>query len=225
MFNRRYTKKYNNKKRGYRTGATLNKTLWTRKKRVNQNLTRNVFWFKETGPLQVQTTGANQGEIFQRYAPSQVATVQAFVRFAYSYEQYKVLKMVVKWIPASVGSEAVNPEIFHRGNICTWIDQPPIEVNPPNGINDVMSRPSCKLHQPRRTMIRWMNRPRGGRFLDWGRIEHTQGGAPGIPQDSWDSQIKIYGDNFGFGNAQIDVTPYYYVEIWYKVIFRSRYTN
>lgn len=217
----RTNRNYNNT----RVGAPLGHApRWRRRQRVAQNLTRNVFWFKETGPIEVLPSGV----IFQRYAPSAVISVPAFTRYAYSYEQYKVLKMVVKWYPASVGSESVNPDVFHRGNVVTYIDQPPIEIAAPSSINQVMSRPSARLCQPRRFMKRYIDRPRGGRYQDWGRIEHiVPGGAPAVPPDTWDTQIKIYGDNFGAGPLPGGgpPPPYYFVEIWWKVLFRSRYTQ
>lgn len=199
---------------------------WKRRQRVAQNLTRNVFWFKETGPIEV-TPG---GTIFQRYAPSQVTALESFQNYARSYEAYKVLKMVVKWYPASVGSEAVNPDLFHRGNVVTYIDQPPITAAPPTAINDVMSLPSARLCAPRRAMRRFVNRPRGGVTNVWPLIDHIiPSGNPAPQPDPWLTQVHIFGDNFGSGpfpgTPPIPPPPYYFVEIWWKVVFRSRYVQ
>ena len=196
---------------------------WRRPQRVGQNLTRNVFWFKETGPIEVSP----EGVLTKRIAPSQVSGVSAFLNYARSYEQFKVLKLVVKYIPASVGSEAVNPNLFHRGNVVTWIDQPPLAGSAPASINEVMALPSAKLHQPRRYMKRWINRPRGGRTNDWTYIDHTEDGDPAVEAEKWVSTINLYGDNFGTGPfpGTGAVPPYYFIEIWWKVLFRCRYTQ
>lgn len=205
-------------------GAPLGKApTWRRPQRVAQNLTRNVFWFKETGPIEV----LQNGTITKRVTPQQVSSLSAFQNYARSYEQFKVLKVVVKYIPASVGSESVNPQLYHRGNVVTWIDQPPLAAAAPSSINEIMSMPSSRLHQPRSSMKRWINRPRGGRYLDWTHIDHDNAGDPAVELETWDSTVNLYGDNFGIGPfpGQATTPPYYFVEIWWKVLFRVRYTQ
>lgn len=207
-------------------GAPLGRVpRWGHRMRVGQNLTRNVFWFKTTGPIEVDPA---TGRIFQRFAPTGVVLSPAFMNFARSYEQYKVLKVIVRFFPASVGSEGINPEHFHRGNVCTYIDQPPISATPPTAIDEVMNLPSCRIQQPRRFTSRYMNRPRGGRTNVWPLIDHVApGGAPAVNDDTWISQVNLFGDNFAPGPLPGGVTmpPYYFYEVLYKVVFRGRYTQ
>ena len=206
-----------------RVGATLNRMNWNRGARVGQNLTRNVFWFKATGAVEVEPNG----DIYTRVSPNNVTLISAFNNFARSYEQYKVLKVVAKFFPASVGSEGVNPALFHRGNICSYIDQPPVEIVPPNGLNDVMSLPSAKLFQPRRFHKRYINRPKGGRTNVWPLIEHDAAGNPAVQSETWETQIKLFGDNFAPGPlpGNVPMPPYFFFEVYFKVVFRSRYTQ
>ena len=221
-----YRRKFQGRNRrwgGRRVGAHLGYApRWHRKQRVNQGLTRNVFWFKTTGGI----VSAPGGLIFQRFAPNQVTLNNQFTRYAYLYEQFKVIKMIVKFFPANVGAEQLSlaPAVlppFQRGNICTYVDQPPIAVAPPANINDVLSLPSCRLAQPRRFIKRWINRPRGGRFLDWTLIDHvTPGGAPAFNPESWTSEVRLYGDNFTPSSSPHD---FFFYEQLFKVVFRSRY--
>lgn len=214
------------RRRNRRVGAPLRRAPnWGRMMRVSQSLTRNVFWFKETGPIQLTNPGTNNdnGEIYSTYQPSDVTSNADFLNFARAFEQYKVLKVIVKLYPASIGSESVNPNVFRRGNIVSYIDQPPLGGQP-DSINDAMGLPSAKLFQPRRFHKRFMNRPRGGNTFSWILINHTSTGAPAPLFDSWNTEIKIYGDNFGTGPAGTD-QPYYFYEVLYKVIFRSRYSQ
>lgn len=216
----------NRRRRPYRrttVGAPLGRMpRWGRSMRVAQNLTRNVFWFKSTGPVEV----LGNGTINLSANASQVSGTQAFQNFARSFEQYKVLKVVLKLIPASVGSESISTTWFHRGNAVTWVDQPPLQTNPPAGINQVMSLPSARLFQPRRFHKRYMNRPKGGLTNLWGTIQHTAG-VPIIGPDSWLTTIKLYGDNFGPGPGPQGQTipPYFFFEQYFKVVFRSRFTS
>lgn len=209
-----------------RTGAPLGRApRWGRRQRVNQNLTRNVFWFKVTGAIEVN---AANGIVFQRFAPTGVVLSSAFMNFARSYEQYKTLKMIVKLFPASVGSEGINPQHFHRGNVCTYVDQPPIAAAAPAAINEVMDLPSCRIQQPRRFSTRYINRPKGGKTNVWPQIDHDVAtGAPLVNDDTWISQINLFGDNFAPGPLPGGeaMPPYYFFETLYKVVFRSRYTQ
>lgn len=219
---RRYA---NNYYRSTRVGAPLGRApRWRRRQRVGQNLTRNVFWFKLTGEIR-PLGGALAGEIFQRFLPNQVTLSNQFDRFAYLYEQFKVLKMVVKFFPANVGAEnistvAILPN-FQRGNVLTYVEQPPIAVAPPGTLQSVMSLPSARIHQPRRMVKRYIDRPRGGRTNVWTLIDHVVGtGAPAFQPEAWTSQIRIFGNNWIADTTQ----PVYFYEQYFKVVFRSRYT-
>ena len=215
---RTYRRRYGN-----RVGASLGRTRWTRNRRVAQGLTRNVFWFKRTGPVEVLPNGT----IAQRFSANQATLTNGFQNFARSYEQYKVLKMVLKLFPASVGSEGVNPALFHRGNSVTYVDQPPIAAAPPGSINEVMSLPSARLFQPRSFHKRFINRPRGGLTNRWPLIDHDAAGNPVTQSESWESEIRVYGDNFAPGPLPggVQMPPYFFTEQYFKVVFRSRYTQ
>lgn len=207
---------------GRRVGAPLGRApRWGRRMRVAQGLTRNVFWFKVTGGV---PSGA-AGRIFQRYAPNQITFSTQFNRYGYLYESYKILKMIVKFYPANVGAEHIQGPApilgqFERGNILTYIDQPPIAAAAPANINEVMSLPSSRIAQPRRFIKRYINRPRGGRTNVWPLIDHVAGtGAPAFQADPWDTEIRIFGDNFAAAGTQ----PFFFYEQLFKCVFRSRY--
>lgn len=214
---------------GRKPGAPLGRApRWNLPMRVSQGLTRNVFCFKATGAVPVSGTDTQLGRIYEVTKPNDVLEIEAFTRFAWSFEQYKVLKVVMKWFPASVGSESVNPTLFHRGNLVSWVDQPPLMADTPVGINEIMSLPTARIQQPRRFFKRFINRPRGGRYLDWSPIQHIlPGGAPAPTEDKWNTQIKCYGDNFGAGDPSPPMTkpPYFFFENLFKVVFRARHTG
>lgn len=208
-----------------RVGAPLGRApKWKRRMRVGQNLTCNVFWFKITG--QINTLGGpNTGIVFQRFLPNQITLNSQFDRYGWLYEQFKVLQMNVKFFPANVGAEQVSTIAalpnYIRGNILTYTEQAPIAANPPTNIGSVMSLPSARIHQPRSLIKRWINRPRGGRYLDWTLIDHVAAtGAPAFQTEAFDSQIRIYGNNW----INDTTVPVYFYEQYFKVIFRSRYT-
>lgn len=226
---RRFRRRYGGYRRRYRrtTGAPLGHApRWRRGQRVGQNLTRNVFWFKLTGEIR-PLAPPNSGRIFQRFLPNQVTLNNQFDRYAYLYEQFKVLQMNVKFFPANVGAEQISTVAilpnYQRGNVITYVEQAPIAIAPPPpgaSLNAVMSLPSARIHQPRSLIKRWINRPRGGRYLDWTYIDHVVGtGAPAFQPEAWDSQIRIIGNNWIAETTQ----PVFFYEQYFKVIFRARY--
>lgn len=220
-FRRRYG---GNRRRTHRVGAPLGRMpRWGRRQRVAQGLTRNVFWFKRTGPIEVLPNGT----MSQRFSANQASLTSSFQNYARSYEQFKVLKVVLKLYPASVGSESISTAWFHRGNTVSYIDQPPIAAAPPLSINEVMSLPSSRLFQPRSFHKRYMNRPRGGLTNRWPLIDHDAQGNPVTQTESWESEIRLYGDNFGAGPGPQGQTipPYFFYEQYFKVLFRARYTS
>lgn len=190
------------------------------KKSWNQNQGTRIEWFKQVGDI----TSSPTGTTFYTVSPNDVFPTPSFVTSCRSWEQYKVLKVIVKYYSAYVGSESDGPGAgFRRGNTCTYIDQPPLQAQPVAGqISIVMGFPSAKLHQSRMTIKRWMSRPSGGRYADWAYITHpTALGVPTIATDSWTSRICMFGDSFQPGSGR----PYWFVEVLYKVIFRSRYRS
>lgn len=220
-YQRRRFNRFRRRYPGRRTGAPMGRApRWRRPQRVAQGLTRNVFWFKVTGGIYAGAAG----RIFQRFSPNQVTFATQFNRYGYLYEQFKVLQMKLKFYPANVGGEEIGAPLtgpaFYRGNLITYVDQPPIAAVAPTAINEVMSLPSSRVHQPRRFIKRYINRPRGGRFADWTLIDHIAGtGAPAFQNEKWVSEIRMFGDNFA-SNAN---NPYFFFEQYFKVLFRSRY--
>lgn len=214
---------YRRRRPAYRKPNYGRRSKFSKSARRSQGLSRNVFWFKHTGSIQANTGDA--GRAFYAFGANDATIFNGFRNFARCFEQYKVLKVSIKFFPANIGSEdappLIPPQTFHRGNVCTWIDQPPLTNAQPAGINTVLSMPSAKLHPCRSVFKRWMKRPSGARTNTWTMINHDAQGSP-IPQiDAWLSQIRFLGDNFGM----INNIPYYFVEEYVQVIFRSRYTN
>lgn len=193
-----------------------------RKNRWNQNLSTTSMWFKKAGDI---TAASPAGTFFLRITPNDTYPIPSFVNVCRNWEQYKVLKVIAKFYPAFVGSESSTVAVtgYRRGNVCTWIDQPPLGQQPGAGdITTLMGFPSCKLHQSRATIKRWMNRPPGGRTMDWNYITHpTALGVPSVTPDVWNSEIRIFGDNFS--TSVTSQKPYFFIEYLFKVVFRSRY--
>jgi len=207
---------------------TKKKTTRTRRRRrvraragnFNQNMGTNIEWFKSAGDV----SASPNGTIWLPTSANDLFPTPSFVNAARSWEQYKVLKVIVKFYAAFVGSEGAIATGLHRGNTITFIDQPPLQNQPtPGQIGVVMGFPSAKLHQTRSTIKRWMTRPSGGRFADWGYITHpTAIGLPTIAPDAWTSRICVFGDDFT-PSAQAGNRPYYFTETLFKVVFRSKY--
>lgn len=130
--------------------------------------------------------------------------------------------MIVRIFPAAVGSETASPAGYHRGNMITWVDQPPLTIGAPSSFTQVMSLPSARIAQPRGFVKRWISRPRGGRTADWTPIDHNQiTGDPTFTPDQFTTQIRVYGLNFATGVP----APYFYTQTVFKVIFRLRFSN
>ena len=219
-----YKKKYN-----YRFRRKFKPKLYRpirTKNTWHQNTGTSVQWFKSAGDIAAQTGG----EIYFFVNPNSIFPIPSFVNAARNWEQYKVLAVIVKYYPAYVGNESTTipappaQSRFSRGNVITWIEQPPLQPQPSAGsISTLMGFPSAKLHQTRATIKRWMYRPSGGRYADWAYITHpTALGVPNITLDQWDSQIRIFGDNFGT-QPPAALRPYFFVETTFKVVFRAKY--
>lgn len=202
-----------NRRKGYRKNKIA---------RIGQNLGKDIFWYKKASDLQAASPS---GTMFLVITPGDVYPIPAFVNTCRAYEQYKVLKVIAKFYPAFVGSETSTSAVagYRRGNVITWVDQPPLGLQPQSGeISKLMGFPSSRLHQSRATIKRWMTRPSGGRFADWAYIRHpTALGVPDVAPDDWNSQIRIFGDNFSVNPTT--QKPYFFVEYMFQVVFRSKY--
>lgn len=221
---RSYAKKSKRRKNyARRTGPSLRANRWNRQKRVGQNLTRDLRYFKAVRTIVTNTNG-NFRAI---YSPPNIIECNDWLNWAKIWEEFKILSVSVKFFPASVGSEALqeantgtqsypgNVATFKRGNVVTWVDQG--ELDAPGAFGDIIIKPSAKLINPRRAHKRWINRPMGN--PNWGQLDPD--GAISLPDEWNDSRIQIFGENFtpiqAAGNQS-----YYYVMITYKVLFRGR---
>lgn len=188
----------------------------------NQNLSSMSMWFKTAGDI---TANPSNNTIYSNTNANNVFPVPSFVNVCRNWEQYKVVKVIVKYYPAYVGSETSTAvdNGYRRGNVITFIDQPPLAQQPQAGsIANLMGFPSAKLHQTRSTIKRWMNRPSGGRTADWSYISHpTALGVPNVQPDFWESEIICFGDNFS--TSATSNKAYFFVERLFKVVFRSRW--
>lgn len=220
------TKKRNHYRRPYarpQYGPALRRTTWTRRRRVQQNLTRDCRWFKEVRTIQSNDSG-NFRELF---APTNIDNCLDFPNWAKIWEEYKVLKVVVKMIPAAVGSESLQENFpqdndvpgaratFKRGDCITWVDQG--DLDEPTTFSRIIIKPSARLIQPRRYHVRWIDRPKGN--PNWGRIDTT--GIVTLPDEWGDTRIQLFGTRFTPSNAAGNQI-WYYVTVAYKVIFRGR---
>lgn len=220
------------KRRGFGNyGPPMRRPKWTRRRRVAQNLTREVRWFKGVGALNTETP---QGWLRFTMAPNQggftnIEQAIQFTKFGSIWEEYKVLKMIARFTPSHVGSESIVDDgaqpatnwapRFYRGNVVTWCDPQGDSAGITNIIS-VMGKPSARIHQPRHFIKRWLDRPRSG-YPTWGTL--NQNGTINAP-DPWNGSIRLFGE--GFTPPQVanpNLQVYYYVEILYKVMFRSRH--
>ena len=205
-------------------GAPLVRNRWTRRKRVQQNLTRDVRWFKEVRTLQSNASG-NFRELFR---PGDVDNCLDFNNWAKIWEEYKVLQVTVRMHPAAVGSESLQEKFpqpgddtpgaratFKRGDVITWVDQGDLDA--PTDFQRIIIKPSAKLLQPRRFHKRYINRPYGN--PNWGQLDTDGTISLG---DEWnDTRIQVFGTNFT-SSAAAGNQIWYYITVAYKVVFRGR---
>lgn len=213
-------------------GAPVRRPRWNRAKRVAQNLTREVRWFKQTESIVVENNP--QGWVRDRVGNTydQINNLIQFQKFGRIWEQYKVLKIIVKYYPVNNGGESLSvgqgintfvPRFF-KGTCVTWCDQTPPVDSPITNIVSAMGKPSARLNSGNRFIKRWIDRPRSG-FPTWGTLE-TNGVILEPSQDSWTGAIILFGSGFTPPNVQVqppmDRPTYYYRECIYKIMFRSR---
>ena len=195
-----------------------------------QNLTKSVYWFSRCTDISSQPDGT----IFSRISPNSVFPTPSFVNQCLNWSAYKIVQVKIKMIPSYIGSESSSISTgnrYWRGNCCSYIVQGSQVTDTPQQpvagyISNLMGAPSAKLHQPRATIIRYMNRPSGGRYANWAEIRHPQGLGTQVEPDAWNSEIRVFGDNFGYTTPPPNTNrnkPYYFVQYWYKVVFRARW--
>lgn len=213
---KRWTRKPKTRRRKY--GAPLTTTRWPRGKRIAQNLTRDVKWFKESQPI----LSDPQGEI--RFALQTTTPQNAgdFNNYGIFYEEYKILSVMVKFYPAKVGSESVQNQaggvgqpLYLRGDTCSWIDQRDDDAAP-STIFDIINKSSARIFQPRRFHKRWMNRPKG--YPKWGTLA-VDGQIAQV--DPWVASIRMFGVGFTPSTAP-GSQQFFYCQCYYKVLYRNR---
>lgn len=230
-----FRRRFRRKGFGQSYGPPMRRPRWTRRRRVAQNLTRDCRWFKSVDTIVSQTP---QGWLRYQLKPIQASVLasQPFEKIATIWEEYKVLKIITKFYPANIGGESLtsqdgaqpNPNslipTFARGNVVTWVD-PQGDDGPVTNIISVMAKASARIIQPRRFHKRYLNRPRSG-YPTWGRLTTAAVGQPGSIQtlDTWQPAIRLFGENFQPPNTPPGSgSPiFYYVEVLYKILFRSR---
>lgn len=216
------------KRRGFgNVGPPMRRPRWNRRRRVNQNLTREVRWFKTINEIDTSTpNGYLRFNAQQDGADAALQETIQFTKYGTIWDEYKILKVIMKLYPAHVGSESVVSEAgsatfaprFYRGNMVSWID-PQGDSSGVTNIITVMGKPSAKLHNPRRFVKRWMDRPRSG-YPTWGTLSPT---GQIVNMDPWNGQIRVFGEGFTPpGQSEDSLHVYFYAEVLYKVLFRSR---
>jgi len=162
------------------------------------------MWFRTATDL--SSSGA--GVLNDQNKADDVRTDSAqFAVIAPLYKEYKVLKVVQKWIPSDVGSESAT---FARGNAVTYVDAS-MDRTSPSSIAAIIERPSTRVINTRRTQVRYMTRPSG--YPAWGDSQD-----PATTPDPWQSgQISMYVES-----ATASVNLWYSVTS-FKVLFRGRY--
>lgn len=192
--------------------------MFTKTRRIAQNLTRNFQWFKR-----VQTVASDTaGNIGISELATNVDSVPDFTTYGTLYSQFKVMKMIVKLFPANVGGESMQvtaagglPQ-FQRGNAVTYCGK---VVQPGISIPDLIGKPSARLFNTRRYHKRWVNRPKSG-YDTWGELSTTGGVSVA---DEWDDEsgIHMQGENFTPVQAPGQQNYFYVMTLW-KVVFRAR---
>lgn len=222
------TRKFRRKRRGggRRMAAPLTRPVWTRSRRVAQNLTRDCRWFKYIDTIATVTP---QGWLRYRLNPGTAPDLEQYIQFqkyASLFEEYKILKMTALFIPAHVGSESLTTDssgtlqpTFIRGNVVTWVD-PQGDSGPVSNMITVMGRPSARLHDPRKKIRISLDRPPSG-YPTWGRL--SPAGLVTVP-DTWSGEIRMFGQGF-MPPSGTNIPAYYYVITYYKILFRSRQNN
>lgn len=204
-----------------RYGAPLRGTRWNRVRRVAQNLTRSVMWFKNIESISSDGTG----DLIYACQTPRVHLAGDFTNYGIFFEEYKILEVIVKLYPAKVGSESAqrvaNPggipgqPLYLRGDVVSWVDQRNDDAQP-NTIFDVINKSSARLFQPRRFHKRWMHRPRS--YPRWGTLNVNGTIAQ---EDPWVSSIRVFGVDFSPNTLPGDQT-FFYAQTFYKVLFRNR---
>ena len=206
--------------RNYRVGASMSRPRFTRRKRVGQNLTREIKWFKRVQAI----TSDTAGNIGFDVSSVNVDTVPDFITYGTLYSQYKVLKVMCKFFPSNVGGESLQIintgagqsfPLLQRGDALTYTGKPAVTGL---GIADIIQRSSARLIQPRRFHKRWVDRAYG--YPTWGEL-NPSGGV--VTPDPWDdeSNITMIGENFTPTQAPGQQNFFYVMTLW-KVLFRSR---
>lgn len=216
-YSRRYRPRFRRRFRK-RRGLGPARTNTISRVRLAQAQGMNKMWFKQVGPIQ-----ANQvGRINDQFDGLGLITIDQFITACGLYEQYKIVKMILTVYSAGDISRGID-NIYHRGNISSFIDVPPISNPPVQNMAEVMNNNSFRLHPSNAFKFkRYIYRPAG--YPQWTLIDRLQN-PPFTPVpnvDTWTSRICILGDNFGSNTAPNVPTQYYWYTMKYCVVFKSR---
>ena len=214
------------KRRGRRpayTGLATRPRMMGRNTAISRKhgIDTKTFWFKENGIL----TTAPSPNWYRTWITHDITGVGApasFNALARLYDQYKVLGMKVRLIPANPQVD-LNPTtgallgIFalRRGNIAMWSDQRYDPTMPiPNLIGEVIGNNNTRIINPARRTSQSVYRPKGK--YSWGSTK--QAATAGDP---WQAEINMLVNDASPTPTTGPVQMYYYTRQW-KVIFRGR---
>lgn len=182
-----------------------------------QNQNRAMLWITRTGFVPASRTNGN---ILERYGTQDLPSTNMFINACTLYEQYKTIKIHVTWV--SVGNiTRQSLQTNSRGNVCTYIDTPPLNPSPPTNLVEVANNSSFRLHASDTHMIkRFTQRPKY-QYPKWALITRNPTGTPIPAADEWTTTINMLGNNFECTNTQYS-NIFYYFKIRYCVLFKCR---
>jgi len=213
------------KGRGRGTISVKPRTMWhnwnVRKAKVKQNVGLRSFWFKTITYLQSDLAGYVSNAPGISTNSAQLAS--DFGKMALNFMQYKVVKIIVRWIPTNLGTngaqELAGPQIgrvlYQRGTFIGWSTIDASEPYPLN-VDEVIAKPSTKIVNPMRQYRRYLKRPSG--YPDWGTLSDT-GGV--VVPDEWQSSLRVFGE--GFTPTQATGQQRFFIQVaQFQVVFRGR---
>ena len=207
-------------KRKPRLVGTVPKMMGTLEKRKRMlGVDTRVFWFKFNNYIKTANTPDMQHEwkITDLIDPVINPIAGSFWKLCTLYDQYKVLGLKVRMIPANIVTSEMT-----RGNTAVWIDQrddPPVLI--PVTIQQVIGNNNCRLINSNKNYSVSIWRPKGKPI--WGATKHITTTA--VFKDPWTGVINVIVEG-ATPNPQPQ-PPGWPHTLWYctsqfKVVFRAR---
>lgn len=215
---------YNTRRRPtYRRRYPLTRTRLNRSnyRSFSQNQNMAKLWITRTGFIAAVRTGPGAGNILERYGTQDLPSTNMFINACTLYEQYKTVKMVLTIV--SCGNRtSQNASTSSRGNLCTYIDTPPLPTTgPPVNFNEVCNNSSFRLHNSDSHMMkRFVQRP-SRQYPRWALINRNATGTPLPDNDEWVTTMNVLGNNYECANTAY-TNIFYFVKMKYCVLFKCR---